>query len=79
MHLKNIENKELDNRDYTQKRLIVKKNKQTGKHFKEDIFLNIKSGMFMKDPNHTFKNKDYTPQEAIQGQTIIDLGSMPVF
>lgn len=79
MHLENVETKELDNRDFTQKRLVVKKNKQTGKHFKEDVFLNMKSGMFIKDPNHAFKNKDYKTEEAIKGRTVIDLAGLPNF
>lgn len=79
MHLENIEQKELEIREFIPKRLKVKKNKQTGKHFKEDIYLNIKSGMFVKDPNHTFKNKDYNPKDAVMGKTVIDISGLPIF
>ena len=79
MHLENIETKELDTNEYIQKRLKVKKNKQTGKHFKEDIFLNVKSGQFIKDPNHVYKDKNYTSKEAVMGTTIIDLSELPNF
>lgn len=78
MHLENVESKDLDNRDFTQKRLKVKKNKQTGKHFKEDIFLNMKTGQFVKNPEHFYKNTDYNPADAVLGKTIIDLKELPI-
>lgn len=76
MHLENIENKDELHQQYAQKRLKVKKNKQTGKHFKEDIFLDLESGMFVKDPNHEYKDTSYDSKSAVLN---IDLDCIPIF
>lgn len=81
MHLENVENSKNPLDNHTQKRIVVKKNKQTGKHFKEDIYLNNTTGQFVKDPNHEYKNANYNEREIVmnQGITIIDLESLPNF
>lgn len=76
MHLENVEKPTNNIKNLVQKRLIVKKNKQTGKHFKEDIFLDMQSGQFVKDPNHQFKDTSYTPKRAIDIDSI-DLSIFP--
>lgn len=65
IHLENVENSKIISKNVSQKRLIVKKNKQTGKHFKEDVWLDLKTGQFAKDPNHQFKDKNYDAKRII--------------
>ena len=79
MHLENVENKDNAITNYAIKRLKVKKNKQTGKHFKEDIFLNLKTQLFEKDPKHEYKDKDYNARDRVEGATIIDITALPIF
>lgn len=79
MHLENVENKDNSLTSYAIKRLKVKKNKQTGKHFKEEIFLNFKTQMFEKDPKHIYKDKDYNAKDSVMGATVIDLSELPMF
>ena len=42
--------------------MTVKKNKQTGKHFKEEILLNEVTGQFQKDSESEFKQPNYSPK-----------------
>lgn len=79
MHLENVENKDNAITNYAIKRLKVKKNKQTGKHFKEDIFLNLKTQLFEKDPKHEYKDKDYNARDRVEGATVIDITALPIF
>ena len=78
MHLENVEKPVSNLQNLIQKRLIVKKNKQTGKHFKEDIFLDTKSGLFIKDPHHQYKDANYNSKQVIEANDI-DLSNFPNF
>lgn len=60
MHLENVQKEESSLQNMVKKVLKVKKNKQTGKHFKEEVFLQLESGQFVKDPRHEFKDSSYT-------------------
>lgn len=60
MHLENTQKEESSLQNLIKKVLKVKKNKQTGKHFKEEVFLQLNTGQFIKDPNHEYKDKSYT-------------------
>ena len=82
MHLENIESKNHSSEDNLKpKRLIVKKNKQTGKHFKEDVFIDYNMGQFIKDPNHVFKDSNYNARNALNkaAEMTLDLDSIPNF
>ena len=82
MHLENIESKNHSSEDNLKpKRLIVKKNKQTGKHFKEDVFIDYNTGQFIKDPNHVFKDSNYNARNALNkaAEMTLDLDSIPNF
>lgn len=80
-HLANIESK--NPLDKIEKKLLTCiKNKQTGKHFKEEVWLDKSKGQFIKDPNHKFKNKEFNPKKVINKEELkqtLDLVDFPDF
>lgn len=59
IHLENKEDDKVSQFTTLQKRILkVKKNKQTGKHFKEEIYLNTKTSLFEKNNKSKFKDKE---------------------
>lgn len=85
MHLahKDESKKDIQNPHLHKRLLKVKKNKQTGKHFKEDILFNDKTGFFEKDPAYRFPNSskrkkyDENGDEVIEGSAINIRGFSP--